>query len=95
MDSVVSEMKSLDDATLTTFQQGETLKVKGYDITTDDMSLKYATVSENSGTQDKKYEAHSDGEVHLSSYLLVYHRNPHARFWGNLRSCFKIFNMVV
>ena len=63
LQSVVEEMRSLDDATLTRFQQECHLKVKGYDITTEDMSLKYATGVGSTENSEQKYEAHSDGEV--------------------------------
>ena len=58
----MNELKTMTDDTLTAFQASGTLSVCGHQLTTDDVSLKYAFDTDAKDTVHH-YEAHSNGDV--------------------------------
>ena len=65
----MNELKTMTDDTLTAFQASGTLTVCGHQLTTDDVSLKYAFDIDAKDTMHH-YEAHSNGDVSKGLFTL-------------------------
>ena len=65
----MNELKTMTDDTLTAFQASGTLTVCGHQLTTDDVSLKYAFDTDAKDTMHH-YEAHSNGDVSKGPFTL-------------------------
>jgi isoleucyl-tRNA synthetase len=60
---VMAEIKTLSDAVLTGFLEGEKLAIKGHDISTEDIRIMYSFTGEKSKELSEKYEADSQEDV--------------------------------
>ena len=65
--AVVAALGELDDSKLTVFQKTGELEVLGHKLNSEEVGLKYAFDTKAKKTHN--YEAHSDGEVSITSVL--------------------------
>ncbi|XP_070193742.1 isoleucine--tRNA ligase, cytoplasmic-like isoform X2 [Littorina saxatilis] len=61
--AVSEEIRGLSDSQLTAFLQTGTVKVKGYDLETEDLRVMFSVSEKKGQGEGHQYEAHSDGKV--------------------------------
>jgi len=63
MKKVMNELKNIGDEKLSEFQESGVLLVLGYELTADEVALKYAFDTTSKEKKNHAYEAHSNGDI--------------------------------